>query len=200
MDGEPQARQTPQMITREEMQDIINSRDATGEKSEEVQRKLEAMRYGALAEVAKKKDESPARYATLLGAFGVSPQKLGMLLVAFIAALLWAFFYYPMALTIAGYTQDFKSVINPVVGLDTMRRMGGVYVKAFLFYLCVQLISFGVNLIVRILTAPFDMPFFGNLPASFIGGVTTFYFNLVIACLLGLALHKCADKLDIPVD
>jgi hypothetical protein len=37
----------------------------------------------------------------------------------------------------------------------------------------------------------------GNLPANFIDGAITFYFNLVIACVLGLSLHKCADRLGI---
>jgi len=42
--------------------------------------------------------------------------------------------------------------------------------------------------------------FFGNLPALFIDGSLTFYFNLVIACILGLSLFKCADRLGIAVD
>ena len=32
------------------------------------------------------------------------------------------------------------------------------------------------------------------------GGIVTFYFNLVIACLLGLALYKSADRLDLVTD
>jgi hypothetical protein len=34
----------------------------------------------------------------------------------------------------------------------------------------------------------------------FIDGSLTFYFNLVIACILGLSLFKCADRLGIAVD
>ena len=34
----------------------------------------------------------------------------------------------------------------------------------------------------------------------FIDGSITFYFNLVIACLLGLSLFKCSDRLGIEVD
>ncbi len=47
------------------------------------------------------------------------------------------------------------------------------------------------------ITAPVALPFFGNLPAMFIDGSVTFYFNLVIACVLGLSLYKCADRLGI---
>ena len=44
------------------------------------------------------------------------------------------------------------------------------------------------------------LPLLGNLPARFIGGVITFYCSLVVACILGLALHKCAGRLNIPTD
>jgi len=61
----------------------------------------------------------------------------------------------------------------------------------------IQLAGFVASVIVAAITAPLAMPFFGNLPANFIDGSLTFYFNLVIACLLGLSLHKCADRLGI---
>lgn len=108
--------------------------------------------------------------------------------------------YYPMALAFAGYTQSFASVINPLVGLDTIRRMGATYFKAFGMVLTVQIAGFILTVIVAMITAPFALPFFGNLPAMVIDGSLTFYFNLVIACLLGLSLFKCADRLGIEVD
>jgi hypothetical protein len=40
----------------------------------------------------------------------------------------------------------------------------------------------------------------GNLPGNFINATFTFYFNLVVACILGLSLFKCADRLGINVD
>lgn len=112
----------------------------------------------------------------------------------------WAIFYYPMALTVAGYTEHFGSVINPLVGLDTIRRMRGTYFKAFGMVILIQLVGFVVAILVGIVLAPFDMPFFGNVPATFVDGAVTFYFNLIIACVLGLSLHKCADRLAINVD
>jgi len=42
-------------------------------------------------------------------------------LAFFLLSVAWAIFYYPMALTVAGYTESFGSVINPLVGLDTIR-------------------------------------------------------------------------------
>lgn len=106
----------------------------------------------------------------------------------------WGVFYYPMALTVAGYTQSLESVINPLVGLDTIRRMRSTYFKAFAMVLAVQLIALGVG------ATPFAVPFMGNWFGTFINATLTFYFNLVIACILGLSLFKCADRLDIIID
>lgn len=117
----------------------------------------------------------------------------------FLLSIGWAIFYYPMALTVAGYTQSFGSVINPLIGLDTIRRMGLTYFKAFGMVLLIQVVGFIVSVSVAVITAPFALPFFGNLPAMFIDGSLTFYFNLVIACVLGLSLFKCADRLGIEV-
>jgi hypothetical protein len=40
----------------------------------------------------------------------------------------------------------------------------------------------------------------GNLFGNFINATFTFYFNLVVACILGLSLFKCADRLGIQLD
>lgn len=123
-----------------------------------------------------------------------------LLLVLFLLGLAWAFFYYPMALTVAGYTQSFGSVLNPLVDLDTIKRMGSTYFKAFGMVFIVQIVAVVVSVLIALITSPFNLPFVGNLPANFINGTATFYFNLVIACLLGLSLHKCADRLGISID
>ncbi len=124
-------------------------------------------------------------------------QRRGLVLLLGLLAVAWAVFYYPMALAVAGYTEDFKSVLNPLVGLDTIRRMGATYARAFAMYAFVQIVAGVIGLMVGVVTAPFDMPFFGNLPATFINGTVTFYASLVIACVLGMALYKSADKLGI---
>jgi hypothetical protein len=78
--------------------------------------------------------------------------------------------------------------------------MGVTYFKAFGMVVVVQSVAVALGIVVAIITSPFALPFFGNLPANFINGTITFYFNLVIACLLGLSLYKCADRLGISVD
>ena len=124
----------------------------------------------------------------------------GLPLLLFVGCLAWAFFYYPMALTVAGYTESVGSVVNPIVGLDTIRRMGLTYFKAFAMVAVLQIVDVVVAGIVGITTGVLTPSFIGNLLANFFNGVTTFYFNLVIACVLGLSLHKCADRLDIAFD
>jgi hypothetical protein len=121
------------------------------------------------------------------------------LILLIVIGFLWGFFYYPMALAIAGYTQDFFATINPLVGIDTMKRMGGTYFKAFGMYVVVSIIGFGLGIVVYIVTMPFNSPF-GNIPKNLLDGGITFYTSMVIACLLGLALFKCSDKLGIETD
>lgn len=112
-------------------------------------------------------------------------------------SVLWGIFYSPMALAIAGYTRSFLQTINPLVGIDTMKRMGGTYFAAFAFVLVVQIVSFVLMVVVAVVTSPFEMPFLGNLPAKFIGSMVTFYFALVTAFILGSALYKSSDRLGI---
>jgi hypothetical protein len=64
----------------------------------------------------------------------------------------------------------------------------------------VQVVALIVSVIIAIITSPFNLPFVGNLPGNFISACATFYFNLVIACVLGLSLYKCADRVGISVD
>ena len=170
-------------------------------KQAEASKKLDQLRPGHQisqeAEKSKQELNDPtADFKLLLGYFK-APLILVLLLLLAIA---WGVFYYPMALAVAGYTQSIGSVINPLVGIDTIRRMGGTYFKAFGLVLLIQLAGGLIGVIVAIILSPFALPFVGNLPAMFIDGSLTFYFNLVIACVLGLALFKCADRLGIDVD
>ncbi|MBC8030479.1 MAG: hypothetical protein H7Z16_10240 [Pyrinomonadaceae bacterium] len=180
---------------------VLANPEANPKQLEEASKRLDKLRPGAQiseqAEKSKNELSDPAADLRLLASY----LKAGALIVLLmLLALAWGIFYYPMALTVAGYTQSFGSVINPLVGLDTIRRMGGTYFKAFGMVLVIQVVSFIVAIIVAVITAPFALPFFGNLPATFIDGSLTFYFNLVVACLLGLSLFKCANRLGIEVD
>ncbi|HSE31043.1 MAG TPA: DUF4013 domain-containing protein [Pyrinomonadaceae bacterium] len=180
--------------------DVLTDPNADPKKLEEANKKLNKLRPGSQiaqeAERSQKENEPGAAVSMLLPYLGA-----GILLILLVLLTLgWAFFYYPMALTVAGYTQSFGAVINPLVGLDTIRRMRSTYFKAFAMVVAVQIVAFVVTVIIGVITSPFNLPFVGNLPANFINGTATFYFNLVIACVLGLSLYKCADRLGITVD
>lgn len=184
-------------ITPQDMNVLVEG--GTEEQEAEVSRKIKAMGPDAGAarrlEEAGRGEEHAAVYACRL--LLAHP---GLVLLLGLLALCWAVFYHPMALLVAGWTESLKSVLNPLVGLDTIRHMGPNYFKAFLMYLAVQLVALVFQVVVGVLTAPFDLPLVGNLPGTFLGGVVTFYTSLVIACLLGLALFKSADRLGIEID
>ncbi|HEY5885526.1 MAG TPA: hypothetical protein VIT88_12615 [Pyrinomonadaceae bacterium] len=180
---------------------VLTDPNADPKALEEANKKLNQTRPGAQIsrEAERSQDEMndpTAGISMLLPYLGAGMAIMLLLLVC----LIWAIFYYPMALAVAGYTQSFASVINPLVGLDTIKRMGSTYFKAFGMVLLIQVVGFGVSVVVAAITSPFSLPFIGNLPAMFINGTVTFYFSLVVACLLGLSLYKCADQLGISVD
>jgi hypothetical protein len=187
-----------QGINSEDMKVIQNG--GTVEQEAELKRKMDGMTpTGQLSRQvdAAKKQQQEDTSLTLVRSLLARP---GLFFLFALLALVWAVFYHPMALLVAGWTESFKSTINPLVGLDTMRHMGANYFKAFAMYLVVQVVGLTVDAVVGFVTSPFDMPFIGNVPARFIGGIITFYTSLVIACVLGLALFKSADRLGIELD
>jgi hypothetical protein len=181
--------------------DVLTDPDADPQKLAEANERLQQTRPGAQiasdAEQSREEASDPAgalRY--LMPYFGA-----GILFVLlFLVFIAWGVFYYPMALTVAGYTQSLGSVLNPLVGLDTIRRMGATYFKGFGMVIMVQLVALVVGAIISIVTSPFALPYMGNLVGNFLNAICTFYFYLVIACILGLSLFKCADRLGIAVD
>ena len=180
---------------------VLTDPEADPKKLEEANKKLQQLRPGAeiarQAEKSTAEENDPGGFASQLLPYLGAGASVFLLFLLF---LLWALFYYPMALTVAGYTQSFGSVINPIVGLDTIRRMGATYFKAFGMVILVQLVAFVVGVGISIITSPLTVPFMGNMVGNFIDATFTFYFNLVIACILGLSLFKCADRLGINID
>jgi hypothetical protein len=110
---------------------------------------------------------------------------------------LWGVFYLPAACAVAGYTRSFTATINPLVGLDTIKRLGFDYVKILLMGISIVIISGVLGLIIGALLSPFDMPRMGNIPANAVGSFITFYFSIVFSCILGFALYKNSSKLKL---
>ena len=120
-----------------------------------------------------------------------------VVLILVFLAFLWGVFYFPAACAVAGYTRSFMATINPAVGLDTIRRLGLDYAKIWLMALILGIFSGIVSIILSAVLFPFDMPRVGNLPATAIGSFFSFYFYVVFACILGYALYKASDRLNL---
>ena len=110
---------------------------------------------------------------------------------------LWGMFYFPAACAVAGYTRLFSATINPLVGLDTIKRLGGTYVKIALMGLVLVIAWLIVGMFLNAIFSPFDLPQMGNLPAKFFGSLFSFYLFAVFSCILGYALFKKSDELNI---
>ena len=119
------------------------------------------------------------------------------IVVAGFIALLWALLFFPASCMVAGYTKSFSATVNPLVGLDTIRRLGSDYVKVLLMSLLL-VIAFGVvSTMFAVAFAAFDMPGMGNLPARALDSVVWFYLTIVFACILGFVMFKASDRLEL---
>jgi hypothetical protein len=117
------------------------------------------------------------------------------IVLTFITAL-WGFFYFPIALTTAGYTQNLKSIINPLVGFNMIRQMGAGFWKAFLMYFILVIAAACLYFVVQIITAPLFAMGLGTLPTIFLNSFVWFYLYLAISCIFGYALFQTRDKLN----
>ena len=112
-------------------------------------------------------------------------------------ALLWGLFYFPAACVVAGYTRSFVATVNPLVGLDTIKRLGLDYVKLLFMFVIIGVMSAVIATVLNAAFATFDLPRVGNLPAAFIGSFFTFYFSVVFSCTIGYMLFKAAGRLEL---
>lgn len=117
-----------------------------------------------------------------------------IVVIGFIA-LVWGLFYFPVACAVAGYTRSFTATINPLVGLDTIKRLGFDYVKILFMALLLAVASGIISAVLGLIFVAFDMQGVGNLPAKAIGSLFSFYFAIVFSCLLGFAIFKASDRL-----
>lgn len=144
--------------------------------------------FGKTAETREK--EQQALFSKILGYGAI------FLLLAGIT-LLWGLFYFPAACAVAAYTRSFAATINPSVGFDTIKRLGGSYFLILLMGLFLLIASVIVSGFVSAVFMAFDLPGVGNLPAKAIGSMFGFYLWVVFSCLLGYALYKASDRLQL---
>ena len=110
---------------------------------------------------------------------------------------LWGLFFFPAACAVAGYTRLFTATINPLVGLDTIKRLGFDYVKILFMAFVLLVASVIFSVILAVVFSAFNLPRMGNMPATAIGALFTFYVYAVFSCVLGFGLYKSADKLGL---
>jgi hypothetical protein len=106
-------------------------------------------------------------------------------LVLFGIAVLWKLVYTPAALTVAALSRGFFKTLNPVVGLDTIHKMGGIYWQALAIY------SFFAGAEWLLGAALSFIPIAGGIVRSFVDA----YAYLAIGCTLGFAVFKKGREL-----
>ena len=117
-----------------------------------------------------------------------------LVVIGFIA-LVWGLFYFPAACIVAGYRRSFTAAIDPLVGLETIKRLGFDYVKLLLMELTLLMALGIIGSALAFVFGPFDMAGIGNLPAKAIGSVFFFYAIVVFAYTLGFAMLKDSGRL-----
>ena len=110
---------------------------------------------------------------------------------------LWGMFFFPAACAVAAYTRSFMATINPLVGLDTIKRLGTDYAKIILMGFVLLIVSGFFGAVFGLIFSPFELPGMGNLVAKGFSSIVTFYLSVVFACILGYALFKNSDKLQL---
>ena len=121
----------------------------------------------------------------------------GFLIPLIILSILWGLFYYPIACAVAGYTRSFMATVNPAVGLDTIKRLGFDYVKMLGMTLILMVMGVAILTILNMIFAPFNLPGMGNLPATAIGSWFNYYFAIVFAVMIGYAMYKNMEKMNL---
>ena len=132
-----------------------------------------------------------AFFSMLTGSWGVPIIILAGL------AFLWGIFYYPMALIVASYTRRISSTLNPLVGIDTIKRLGFDYLKILFFSFLLSLIGGAVSFIVAVILSPFNLSGYFNPPGLVISGILGFYFSVVFSTMIGFALFKNSNSLNL---
>lgn len=100
-------------------------------------------------------------------------------------ALAWKVAYTPVALIVAALSSNLWSIVNPLIGVDTIRRMGPMYMQAMFIYSGFAAVRWALG------SALGYVPLAGGVVMSFVDA----YFYLAVGCLLGLAVFKRANEL-----
>ena len=137
-----------------------------------------------------KEKEYDAMYSKL------KEQGIVVILLGF-AAFLWGIFYVPAACAVAGYTRSFTAALNPIYGIEFIKSIGVDYLKILGVYVLMLFGGIMFSTILQLILFPFNLPGMGNIPATAIASLYTFFVTVVLACILGRAVLKNSEKLGL---
>jgi hypothetical protein len=106
-------------------------------------------------------------------------------MLGIVLAVIWMIAYMPVALTVAALSKSVINTINPLMGADTIKKMGGTYWQALGIYTVIVLVQAVLGWGLRLI------PVAGNLVASFVDA----YAALAVGCTLGMAVFKKGAEL-----
>ncbi len=112
-------------------------------------------------------------------------------------AFLWGIFYFPAACAVAAYTRSFTATLNPLIGFDTIKRLGFDYAKILGMSLILGIFAVVLNSILGNIFAPLDLPQIGNLAVKAFDGILYFYFFIVFSVVLGFVIYKNSRNLNL---
>jgi hypothetical protein len=107
--------------------------------------------------------------------------------ILWVLAMLWRFLYTPMALIAAAISQGFLKTLNPLIGIESIHKMGSAYWIAAGIYGVLVTFQWFVHLGLDL------VPLAGSLVASFLDA----WVMVASGCALGLAVFKRAAALGL---
>ncbi len=112
-------------------------------------------------------------------------------------AFLWGVFYFPAACAVAAYTRSFTATLNPLIGFDTIKRLGFDYAKVLGICLILGIFAVVLNSVLGSVFAPLNLPQIGNIAVKVFDGLLYFYFSIVFSVVLGFVIYKNSRSLNL---
>jgi hypothetical protein len=106
-------------------------------------------------------------------------------MLGIVIAALWMVAYMPVALTVAALSKSILSTLNPVIGVDTIKKMGTTYWQGLGIYVAIVIAQTVAGFVLGFI------PIAGGLALAFVNA----YAALAIGCTLGLAVFKKGAEL-----
>lgn len=70
-------------------------------------------------------------------------------------------FYFPIACSIAGSTRSIRKILNPILGIKTIRKLGFDYIKILCLFLLLTMLSLGIGIGIFLGFSNFNLPMVG---------------------------------------